>query len=116
MGSVKVKIQEIQDLKVFSGKEEKEFKVQSVIVKTGGDYPQELSIDFLQDKIGMLNNLKIGDVVEMSYNLKGRKWKNPNGEVRYFTTLACWKIDKAEQEVSVSDQSPGRETEEDLPF
>lgn len=116
MGSVKVKIQEIQDPKFFSGQEGKEFKVQSVIVRTVGDYPQELSVDFLQDKTEMLNNIKTGDVVEMSYNLKGRKWKNPKGEVRYFTTLACWKIDKADQEVSVSDQSPGRETEEDLPF
>ena len=30
--------------------------------------------------------------VEVSFNLRGRKWTNPEGETKYFTSLQAWRI------------------------
>jgi len=31
----------------------------------------------------------------VSFNLKGRKWTDPKGEVKYFNSLQAWKVDSA---------------------
>lgn len=70
------------------------FKSRELIVKTSGDYPQFISIQFTQDKCDLLNNIKTGDFVSVNYNIKGREWSNPKtGEIRYFTTIEGWSIE-----------------------
>ena len=43
------------------------------------------------DKVDV-DNFNIGDMVEVSFNLRGREWTSPQGEVRVFNTLDAWKI------------------------
>ena len=58
---------------------------------------------------------KQDQAVEVSINLKGRKWKNPQTkEIRYFNSIEGWRINEAVEEVAVGAQSPDRE--DDLPF
>jgi hypothetical protein len=49
--------------------------------------------------------------VNVDFNLHGRAWKNPEGETRYFNTLAVWKIASS----ATSDITPDA-VEGDLPF
>jgi len=40
--------------------------------------------------------LKVGQLIRVSFNLRGREWTPPNGgEIRYFNTLQVWAIESA---------------------
>ena len=71
------------------------FKKRELVVTTAEDYPQMLSIDFTQDKTGLLDSFAVGEGVKVSINLRGREWINPQGEAKYFNSLNGWKIEKA---------------------
>jgi single-strand DNA-binding protein len=71
-----------------------EFKTRSVHVKTEGQYPQVLEIQFTQGNITLLDGLMPGKKVRITINLKGREWTNTAGEISVFNTLVGWKIEK----------------------
>lgn len=71
-----------------------DFTKQSIVVKTEGEYPEKLEIDFIKSKTELLDVISIGDTVEVSANIKGREWESPSGEVKYFTSLQGWKLEK----------------------
>lgn len=55
-------------------------------------YPQYLKFELIQDKCDILKGYKVGDVVGVTFNLKGREWTNPEGTKKYFNTLDAWRI------------------------
>jgi hypothetical protein len=50
-----------------------------------------------QDKCSLLDNVQQSSQVEVSFNLRGREWTSPAGEVKYFNTLEAWRIEKVGQ-------------------
>ncbi len=70
------------------------FRKRDVIVTTEEQYPQHISIQFVQDKTSLLDNFSAGDDVKVSINLRGREWVNPQGETVYFNTIQGWRIEK----------------------
>ena len=58
-------------------------------------YPEYIKFEFVQDKCELLDKYQIGQDVNIEFNLKGRKWENPQGEVKYFNTLQAWRIEGA---------------------
>lgn len=75
------------------------------------EYPQTILLQSTQDRCDLMNGLKLGQEVEVSFNLKGREWTDPKtGEVKIFNTLDVWKIEK------VGDEQHNQEEEGDLPF
>jgi len=73
------------------------FKKRELVVATEEQYPQFISINFVQDKCDILNNFNVGEPVKVSINLRGREWTSPAGEVKYFNTLEAWRIEKVGQ-------------------
>lgn len=69
------------------------FKTRDLILRTHDQYPQDVSIQFNQDKCELIDNLVAGQVVDVTFNLLGREWKSLTGEVKYFNTLNGWKIE-----------------------
>ena len=57
-------------------------------------YPEFIKFEFIQEKCDLLDSYSINDEVDISFNLKGRKWTDPQGTDKYFNTLQAWKIDK----------------------
>lgn len=57
------------------------------------NYPQYVSFEFTQDKTSLLDNVMEGQEIELSFNLRGREWTSPAGDVKYFNTLQGWKIE-----------------------
>ena len=54
-----------------------------------------------------------GQEVEVSFNLRGREWKSPQGDVKYFNTLNAFKLDTiGAAPVAINIASD----DEDLPF
>ncbi len=72
-----------------------EFRKRTVVVTTEEQYPQHISVEFIQDKCEVLNGLNVDDVVTIGINLKGREWTNKEGVVKYFNSIQGWRIDKS---------------------
>ena len=99
------------------------FKSRDVVILTDEKYPQYISIQFTQDKTELINQVKIGEQVEVSINLRGREWKSPTGEIKYFNTIEGWQINTAAraneivvERLAEMPQAPFKLDDEDLPF
>lgn len=78
------------------------FQKREVVVTTEEQYPQDIMVEFVQDKCEILNSYEVGQNVKIGINLRGREWTNPQGEVKYFNSIQGWRIEKAEaQEPSI---------------
>ena len=69
-------------------------------------YPQVIQFEMVQDKCSVLDNYKTGDRVKVGFNIRGREWTSPQGDVRYFVSLNAWRLDKIEAG-SEKDEAPG---------
>ena len=56
------------------------------------DYPQPLQFEMVQDRCELLDSFQEGQQVEISFDLRGREWTNPQGQVKYFNSLQAWKL------------------------
>lgn len=64
-----------------------------MVDNSDANYPQYVSFEFTQDKTSLLDNVMEGQEIELSFNLRGREWTSPAGDVKYFNTLQGWKIE-----------------------
>lgn len=69
------------------------FQKRDLVITTDGQYPQDIIIQFAQGNCALLDNLQIGQIVKIHFNLQGREWTSPQGEVKYFNTVVGWKIE-----------------------
>ena len=98
-GSIKV-IGEVQEISAT-------FKKRELVVSTDEQYPQPLSIEFIQDKTDLLNKFEIGQNVKVGINLRGREWENPQTkEIKYFNSIQGWRIELLENSNSDDDLPP----------
>jgi hypothetical protein len=74
---------------------EKFSKRDFVVTDNSSMYPQDIMFQITQDKCSVLDAYSVGDQVEVSFNLRGREWQSPTGEVKYFNTLEAWRIERA---------------------
>ena len=104
------------------------FRKREVVITTEEQYPQQILIEFIQDKCELLNNYQVGQDVKIGINLRGREWTNPEGETKYFNSIQGWRIDALENDSSTEippmpppasfEQAEGEanEVDDDLPF
>ncbi len=109
------KIKVIMDPKTFgSGFTVREF----VVTVEDGKYPQDIVLQFVQDKVSLLDSVQEGQEVTVSFDIRGREY---NG--RYFNNLQAWKIQAPEagsdDKPPVSDSdvpADFNDYEDDIPF
>ncbi|MEM1002294.1 MAG: DUF3127 domain-containing protein [Bacteroidota bacterium] len=126
---IKGRIIEISDTQQISNT----FKKREFVIEytDNPQYPEFIKFELIQDKCDLLNNYKVGDELDVHFNLKGRKWTDPKGEVKYFNSLQAWRLEAASSHASTPNQpspdsasmegleEPGWITdneEDDLPF
>ncbi len=97
------------------------------------DYPQPLQFEMVQDRCEFLDSFQEGQEVEVHFDLRGREWTNPQGQVKYFNSLQAWKlvaeqdeakpptedIQKSEKSEPLQQEKPGwldSDAADDLPF
>ena len=83
-------------------------------------YPEYLKFEAIQDKCDLLDNLKVGDNVEVFFNLRGRPWTDKEGKKTYFNSMHIWKVNRIAASNTPKYNPPadigsGAE-EDDLPF
>lgn len=111
------KVKLIMEPKTFgSGFTVREF----VVTVEDGKYPQDIALQFVQDKVSLLDSVNVGQDVTVSFDIRGREY---NG--RYFNNLQAWKIVAAEGAGAADDKPPVSdadvpadfdEYEDDIPF
>ena len=69
------------------------FSKRTFVVEVIGKYTDEILIELQQDNCDLIDKIQLGSEVEVSVNLRGRKWINPKGESQWFNTVVGWKID-----------------------
>jgi translation initiation factor IF-3 len=69
------------------------FKKRELVVSTDEQYPQNILVEFVQDKCEILDKYSVGQSVKVSINLRGREWVNPQGETKYFNQIQGWRIE-----------------------
>lgn len=72
------------------------FQKRELIVTTADNpkYPQMVSFELAKDRVSLADDLREGDAVEIEFDVRGREWRSPSGEIKYFTTLNIWKLTK----------------------
>ena len=79
-----------------------------------GRYPQQVLFQLTGDRCELADELSEGQSVTLHFNLRGREWTSPKGEVRYFNTLEVWRLQQgAKQEKGSSWGSP---SDDDISF
>jgi len=68
------------------------FRKREVVITTNEQYPQDILIEFVQDKTDILNQYKVGQEVKIGINIRGREYINPKGETKYFNSIQGWNI------------------------
>jgi hypothetical protein len=66
-------------------------------------YPQMVLFQLTGDRCTQLDRFNVGDDVRIDFSLRGREWKSPSGETKYFNSLDVWKVEPAR-----ANQSSGR--------
>jgi hypothetical protein len=100
------------------------FKKRNFVVEytENPQYPEYITFELIQDRCDIVNGFQVGQEVEVSFNLKGRKWVNPEGEIKYFNSLQAWRVESpSNNSGSQPRATEGVETlasvsEDDLPF
>ena len=69
------------------------FQKRDLVITTDGQYPQDIIIQFAQGNCAVLDRFQVGQMVKIHFNLQGREWTSPQGEVKYFNTVVGWKIE-----------------------
>lgn len=83
----------------------KNFKKRLVVIQTDEQYPQSIPVEFTQEKVSVLNNYSIGDLVKIGINIRGTEWKG-----KYYANINGWKIDKTDSlTLTAQIQMPDRE-------
>jgi hypothetical protein len=67
-----------------SGFNKREF----VLTIESGRFPQDIKFECVKDKVGLLAGLQPGAKLKVSFDLRGREWKES-----YFVNLNAWKIE-----------------------
>jgi hypothetical protein len=111
------KVKLVQDAQTFgSGFTKREV----VVIVEDGKYPQEISVEFVQDKVSLLDTVQAGQEVTITFDIRGREY---NG--RYFNNLQGWKIQSVGAVPAGNENPPAsdkdvpadfEEYEDDIPF
>jgi len=95
-------------------------KREFVITDNSSQYPQHISFQLTQDRCSLLDSVNVGDTITVNFNLRGREWTSPQGEVKYFNTLEAWKLDRnaqgSSQPAEQIENYSAPDDKDDLPF
>lgn len=89
---IKGKVHEISQVITVSDK----FKKRELILEYAENptYPEYVKFEAFQDKVNLFDSFRVGDHVELFFNLRGRPWTDKTGKTSYFNTLSVWRASK----------------------
>lgn len=87
------------------------------------DWNDFIKFQSTQDRCSILDKYNLGDTINVSFNIKGRKWEK-NGQISYFSNLEAWRIEAVSASAPQAGEStaftetaiPPAGDDSDLPF
>ena len=79
------------------------------------EYPEYIKFELAQDRCELLDSFQPGQKVRVDFDLKGRRWTDPKGQVKYFNSLRAWRLNEAVYETSAPPHSSGNAEETPVP-
>lgn len=118
MFQLKGRLKEVKETRQVSEK----FSVREfVLTDESSQYPQHVQFQATQDRCSLLDGFQVGGEVTVNFNIRGREWTSPQGEVKYFNSLDAWRIEGANavptptaQDIPPASIDSG--SDDDLPF
>lgn len=117
------KVEVIEETKTYG---QKGFRKRLVVLEQdNGRFTNYIPVEFIQDGCDSVDQMQLGDEVEITYRLSGRKWqRDPNSEVKYFLSAEGMSFNvlsksSGDSPVAGGDEVPYGETfvsDEDAPF
>ena len=71
-------------------------------------YPQTVQFQLTGDRVNQLDGLNVGEQVRVEFSLRGREWRSPSGDVKYFNSLDVWRIEPARANAQQSSRQSSR--------
>jgi len=122
-GTVRGTVHLIEETKTYG---QKGFRKRLVVLEQDtGRFVNYIPLDFLYDDCDRVDELSIGDEVEVDYRLSGRKWqRDASSEVRFFLNAEATEFrilkkasENADGPPEHSDQdAPAEDSEDEVPF
>ncbi len=114
--NIKGKLVEIFDtVQITETFKKREFIIQD---NKNPEYPEYIKIELIQDKVELLNALNVGDEINVLINIKGRKWEDKEGNIKYFNSIQGWKIESERGNMNQENEQENinQDSDDDLPF
>jgi hypothetical protein len=95
-----------------------------VLEQNQGRYTNYVPVEFIQDACDTVDQLNVGDEVDVTYRLSGRKWqRDANSEVKYFVNVEAQSFNVVSSGGSASSSAPpdgviesGTDDDDEVPF
>ena len=71
-------------------------------------YPQVVLFQLTGDRCTQLDGLNVGDQVAIEFSLRGREWRSPSGELKYFNSLDVWRVESRNASANTGSRRNGR--------
>jgi len=78
------------------------------------EYPEYIKFELAQERCELLDPFQPGQKVRVEFDLKGRRWTDPQGQVKYFNSLRAWRLNEVASETSTPPDPSGGS--EDIPL
>lgn len=97
------------------------FKKRELIVEYAENpqYPEFIKVEAIQDKVNLFDSLKVGNQVEVFFNLRGRP-HTKDSKTSYFNSLVAWRVNVleggAEAPINAPAEISSAPEDDDLPF
>ena len=78
-----------------------------VLEQDNGRFTNFIPVEFVQDRCDSVDQMSVGDEVEVAYRLNGRKWqRDPSSEVKFFLSAEAmhFKVLKSKGGAAAEDQ------------
>jgi hypothetical protein len=110
--NIKGVVYKVSETKQVSDK----FSKRELIVEIADNpkYPQLVQFEATKDRCSLLDNVNAGDSVSIEFDLRGREWRSPSGDVKFFNTLNIWKLEVTSKTASAPASSSVAQDE--IPF
>ena len=101
------------DIENIENKEGKKWMKQNFLIQTPSEYNNQICFQlFGEEKIKLLENHNIGDLIEVFFNISSREYNN-----KYYHNIDAWRINGVDN-LNSSNNTPNSEDDntENLPF
>jgi single-stranded DNA-binding protein len=98
-------IEKTPTMQVSERFKKREFVLDITEEVNGNSYPNFAKLQAVQNRCELLDSFNEGDMVKVSFNIRGNKWEK-DGKVNYITSLDAWRIERANAGENNAYQAP----------